>query len=231
MDNYVNLYGQLSTSKTIRDSLFAIAGKTAIEKAKQQNPLVYGWMVDYFYKGYEANGIDAGIKVLEQYINDTNCLTTKRLEITRRLTGIQELIAGSKAPNFSLKDTNGIQIELNTLETQNKYILILFWSADCSHCVETINTIFPWHQLTDIQKRIKVVAISLDVTDSEILKWKLKKTELKTWVHLRAKEGINSKVANDYFVLATPMMILVDSKTKNIVATPNSLDELMEQIK
>ncbi|MEI6900350.1 MAG: alkyl hydroperoxide reductase, partial [Bacteroidota bacterium] len=74
MDGYVNLYGQLSKTVALRDSLFPLAGKTAIEKARKGNPKVYGWMVDYFYRGYEANGLDVGTKILKPYIDDPNCL-------------------------------------------------------------------------------------------------------------------------------------------------------------
>ena len=70
MDGYVNLYGPLCTTTALRDSLFPLAGKTAIEKAKQGHPMVYGWMVDYFYHGYETNGINAGMKILEPYLKD-----------------------------------------------------------------------------------------------------------------------------------------------------------------
>ena len=35
MDNYVNLYGQLSTTIALRDSLFPLAGKNAIEMARK----------------------------------------------------------------------------------------------------------------------------------------------------------------------------------------------------
>ena len=135
MDSYVNLDGQLSTTAALRDYLFPEAGITAIEKARQGHPLVYGWMVDYFYRGYETNGITAGMKILEPYMNDPNCLTSKRLEIARRLQGMETLVAGSRAPNIFMKDIDGNQFELNTLETQCKYILVLFWSAGCSHCV------------------------------------------------------------------------------------------------
>jgi len=62
MDGYVNLYGELATSITLRDSLFTFAGKTAIEKVRNDNPLIYGWMVDYFFKGYESFNIEKGIK-------------------------------------------------------------------------------------------------------------------------------------------------------------------------
>lgn len=231
IDSYVNLYGQLSTTEALRDSLFPLAGRNAIEKARQGHPLVYGWMVDYFYRGYETNGINSGMKVLEPYLNDPACLTSKRQEIARRLKGMETLVAGSQAPNIIMKDIDDNQFELNTLETKCKYILILFWSAGCSHCVETVNALYPWSQQTDIQQKIKVVAISLDETETEIKSYQKKIAELTGWKHLHAAEGVRSKVASDYFVLATPVMVLLETKTKEIITTPNTLNELITAIK
>jgi thiol-disulfide isomerase/thioredoxin len=226
MDNYVNLYGQLSTTVALRDSLFPLAGKIAIEKARKGDPLVYGWMVDYFYRGYEANAIDAGMKILEPYMNDPNCLTSKRQEIARRLKGMETLVPGSIAPDISLKDPEGNQFELQTFKTQGTYILVLFWSADCSHCVELANSVYPWQQQADNLEKIAVVAVSLDETDTEIIAWEKKIPDMKGWKHLRATEGVRSKAASDYYVLATPVMVLLDAKTREIVATPNTLAEL-----
>ena len=226
MDNYVNLYGQLATTVALRDSLFPLAGKTAIEKARLGDPLVYGWMVDYFYRGYESNAIDAGMKILEPYTNDPNCLTSKRQEIARRLKGMETLVPGSIAPDISLKDTDGSQFELKSFNTPGKFILVLFWSADCSHCAELVSSVYPWQQQTDIRDKIAVVAVSLDETDTEIKAWEKKVPTLKGWKHLRAPDGVRSKAAGDYFVLATPVMVLLDAKTRAIVATPNTLDEL-----
>jgi thiol-disulfide isomerase/thioredoxin len=231
MDNYVNLYGQLATTVALRDSLFPLAGRTAIEQAKKGDPLVYGWMVDYFYRGYESNAIDAGMKILEPYLNDPNCLTSKRQEISRRLKGMETLVAGSKAPDIALKDPEGGLFELSKLQTSSKYILILFWSADCSHCVELAGSVYPWQQQTDNQKKIEVVAVSLDETDTEIKAWEKKIPELKGWKHLRAPDGVRSKAAADYYVLATPVMVLIDAKTREIIASPNTLKELITAIK
>ena len=231
MDNYVNLYGQLSTTTALRDSLFPEAGRNAIEKAKKGNPVVYGWMVDYFYKGYETNGISAGTKILKHYMDDPNCLTSKRMEIARRLKGMETLVAGSKAPEIAMKDSQDKLFELNKPETQCNYILILFWSADCSHCKEMVDQLYPWQQQPELQQKINVVAISLDETETEIKAWNQKIHELKGWQHLRATEGIRSKVASDYYVLATPVMVLLDAKTREIVALPNTLNELITAIK
>ena len=231
MDNYVNLYGQLSTTAALRDSLFPLAGKTAIDKAQKGHPLVYGWMVDYFFRGYESNGITSGMKILEPYMNDPNCLTSKRQEIARRLKGMETLVPGSKAPDILMKEQEGLLFELNKLEPQSKYALILFWSADCSHCIEVVDKLYPWQQQPAVSQKINVVAISLDDTDTGITAWEKKTRVLNGWKHLHADEGIRSKVAGDYYVLATPVMVLIDAKTKDIVAVPNNLNEIMTAIK
>jgi len=231
MDGYVNLYGQLSTTVALRDSLFQLAGQRAIEKAKQGHPMVYGWMVDYFYHGYETNGINAGMKVLEPYLKDTNCLTSKRQEIARRLKGMETLVPGSKAPNIALTDMYGSLFKLYEFQPRVKYLLLFFWSADCSHCVEMENQLYPWQQQPEMQQKIRVVAVSLDETDTEIAAWQKKIPQMKGWKHLRAPEGVRSKVASDYYVLSTPVMILLDAKTKEIIALPNTLNELVTAIK
>jgi len=230
LDNYVNLYGKLATTTSLRDSLFPAAGRNAIEIAKKGHPLVYGWMVDYFYRGYETNGIDSGIKMLEVYTNDTNCMTSKRLEIARRVKGIETLVAGSKAPDISLKDSDGNHFELNSFKTQGKYILLLFWSAGCSHCVETVENLYPWQHQTEMQQKITVIAISLDETDTEVKAWDKKIKELTGWVHMREAEGVRSKTAGDYYVLATPMMFLLDAGTKEIISSPNTVNELIKAV-
>ena len=230
MDSYVNMYGAMATSVALRDSLFSAAGKNAIEKAKLGHPLVYGWMVDYFYKGYESTGIDAGMKILEPYVNDPKCLTSKRLEINKRLNAMETLIDGTKAPDIMMKDVSGNGFELDKLQTDCKYVLLLFWSAGCSHCMETIGKLYPWFSQADIKQKIRVVAISLDETGEEVSEWNKKIKELDGWIHLRAEGGVNSKVANDYAILSTPVMFLIDSKTKIIKDNPNTLEQLEKDL-
>ncbi len=231
MDNYVNLYGQMATTAALRDSLFPLAGKRAIEKSKNGNSLVYGWMVDYFYRGYESNGITAGIAILQPYLNDPNCWTSKKQEIERRLKGIETLVPGSLAPPILMNDSNGEPFDLYKTKSHTRFTLVIFWSGDCSHCKELTDQLYPWQQQPKIAKEVMVVAISLDELDSEIAAWQKKKADYKQWEHLRAPDGVRSKVANDYFVLATPVMILIDHQTMKIVALPNTLAELKGALK
>ena len=230
MDSYVNLYGAMATSITLRDSLFSAAGKTAVEKAKLGHPLVYGWMVDYFYKGYESTGIDAGMKVLEPYVNDPNCMTSKRLEIIKRLNAIKTLVAGTKAPDIAMKDADGNDFELSKMESDSKYILLFFWSASCSHCAETVSKLYPLSLEPDVKQKLKIVAISMDETSDEVSEWNKKNKTLTGWKHMRAEKGVNSKVANDYAILSTPVMFLLDSKTKTIKDNPIDVEQLKKDL-
>jgi thiol-disulfide isomerase/thioredoxin len=226
MNNYVNISGQMVTNVVLRDSLFPAAAKIAIEKAKRGNPIIYGWMVDYFYRGFETNDIPKGMKMLQPYLSDTNCLTSKRMEIERRLKGMETLVKGSMAPDILLKDAYGGNFELNNYETSSKYILLLFWSAECGHCKEMIDFLYPWQSQPEILQKISVIAISMDDTETEVNAWDQKIKELAGWKHMRAIEGINSKVASDYFVLATPVMILLNARTKEIVSLPSTFSQL-----
>jgi hypothetical protein len=66
----------------------------------------------------------------------------------------------------------------------------------------------------------------MDDTETEVNAWDQKIKELAGWKHMRAIEGINSKVASDYFVLATPVMILLNARTKEIVSLPSTFSQL-----
>lgn len=228
MNNYINLTGQLCTTVELRDSLIPAAAVVAIETARKGHPELYGWMVDYFYRGFETNAIDAGIKVLKPYIDDPKCLTSKKLEIQKRLEGMKTIVTGIKAPEIAMPDEFGNPFSLHAYKTPKKYILLVFWSADCSHCVETTQSILQWSQNTEISTMVDIVAVSLDETSTEIEKWNQKRKELTNWLHLRASEGIRSEAAAAYYILATPVMVLLDAQTKTIKSTPTSTIELIK---
>ncbi len=230
MNAYVNLNLKNATTIILRDSLISEAARAAIEKSRQGLPVVYGWMVDYFYKGFETSNIPAGMKVLKPYLDDSFCLTSKRMEIEKRLKGINTLVAGVVAPDILINDADGNPFELKLYDSNTKYILLVFWSAACSHCIEMVDAVYPWQLKPEIREKISVVAISLDETDAEIKAWMLKAKELSGWKHLRASEGIRSKVANDYFILSAPVMILLDAGTKQIITLPDTPGELAKAV-
>ncbi|MGV3706829.1 MAG: redoxin domain-containing protein [Arcticibacter sp.] len=230
-DQYVNIYGTRATSPAIRDSLFTLAGKRAIEKARTGHPLVYGWMVDYFYKGYEGFNISSGIQMLEPYLADPRCLTSKRLEIEKRLKGIESIRPGAIAPDFQITDQSGKTSRLHDYKKGAAYKLLLFWSADCQHCLELVQKLYPWYLETGRKNRMEVLAVSLDFTDVEVAKWNDARLKMDEWKHIHARGGINSEEASAYYVLATPVMILIDPATSKILALPETIEQLNRALK
>lgn len=230
MDNYVNSYGEMATSIPLRDSLFTLAGQRAIEKAKIGDPIVYGWMVDYFFDGYESNGIDDGIKMLQPYLDDPNCLTKKKLAIQKRLEGLNTLIPGSVIPDFTLSDEEGNSIMFHDYPVNKPYKLILFWGADCLHCKDLVDDLYPWYQKSENKRNVEVFAISLDDTEEEKEVWIEAKASMPEWKHIPTEGGVNSVEANICYVLSTPMMFLIDSHSHQIVSIPQSIDQLNQSL-
>lgn len=228
MNDYVNLYGSLSFTEVLRDSLFTLAGKRAIEKASLGDPKVYGWMADYFYNGYEVYGIQTGMTMLQEHINNPNCLTSKKQQINKRIEGIENMKIGTIAPNFIMPDEDGISFDFHAFKGKTPYKLLLFWSADCGHCEKLVEELKVWSLLPENKKKMDIVAVSLDEELPEIVKWEDKIRVLSEWKHLRAVGGVNSKVANDYFILSTPVILLVDTKSNLIKAMPLSLEEIQQ---
>ena len=226
MNRYVNIYGTSASSIALRDSLFTLAGKRAIEKAREGHPMVYGWMVDYFYYGFESFNIQSGIKMLQPYLSDPRCLTTKRLEIDKRLKGIESIVPGILAPDFKVTRAGKV-LGFSKYKTESPYKLILFWSADCHHCKEFVKEFYPWNEANG-KNRIEVFAMSVDETELEIDRWKKAKDLLPKWNHHRV--GINSPEAGAYFVLSTPTMVLVDSNNNKIIGLPNGLEMIKSMV-
>ena len=231
MNKYVNIYGAMSTTKELRDSLFPVAATKAIEKARLGNPFVYGWMVDYFYNGFETNNILVGIKVLQPYLDDPACYTNKKQQIEKRLAGIKKLVVGSPAPDFTVTDDADAAKSFVTYPTTCRYKLVLFWSAGCDHCKELIKKLYPWYQQVSNKKAVEVFALSMDDTDVDIQLWEKVHPLLEGWKHMLPQGGINSKVANAYFILSSPVMVLVDAQTNNIVAIPETVEQLEAAMK
>jgi thiol-disulfide isomerase/thioredoxin len=187
-------------------------------------------MVDYFYTGFESNSMPAGMKALQPYLDDPNCLTNKKQQIEKRLAGMQSLVTGSNAPDFMIKDETGMEVKFSQYPTNRRYKLVLFWSASCDHCKELIKLLYPWYQQLNDKKLVDVFPLSLDDNEADVTLWDKVHPLLEGWKHSRPTGGINSKEANAYFILSTPVMVLVDAQSNKIVALPETVDQLSEVV-
>ncbi len=222
LDNYVNQHFERSYTAQQVDSALTQAGIKLIEKAKTGHPTIYGKMVDYFFEGYESMGMQGGIKMLAPYVADPKCMASKKSMILRRLDGLGNLFVGAKAPDFIIKDSKGNPVQFHTFGESKPYKLLMIWSADCEHCQEVTKQLYPYYTNSPIKNQFDVLAVSLDDTETEIPMWEKASASLSAWTHVRAKGGLLSPEAKAYFVVATPVMVLVDAKTNTIVAMPET---------
>ncbi len=228
MDGYIRLYAMQATTEELRDALFTQAGRVACEKASKGHPKVYGWMVDYFYVGYETYDIKKGMAILQQHINNPNCLTSKKQQITKRLEGMAKLVPGALSPDFVSSDNEGNNFQFHKWKGKAQYKLLLFWSTGCENCQQLINELAQWYDEPVNKEKLDIITVSLDETETEVQKWEAAIVTLPEWKHLHVKGGVNSSIANDYAILSTPVMFLIGSESNIIVSVPGNLDELIK---
>jgi len=224
MNGFMGIYGSRSTTEALRDSLFTQAGRVAIGAASTGHPRVYGWMVDYFYNGYETYNIVSGMKMLEQHLNNPDCLTSRRLAIAKRLEGIKNLIPGVKVRNVMVHTVADREETIMMSTCDKAYRLLVFYDSECDHCRDLLATLRKWYALPDNSKKLEVVSVSVD---NIFALWKPAFTaNAFPWTDRYAPGGINSKAASDYYVLSAPNMFLVN-KNGTLVGSPNTVEEMM----
>lgn len=231
MDDYMRMHGMQAKTEEQRDSLFAQAGSVACEEASKGHPKVYGWIVDFFYTGYETYNIDKGMAILKKHIDNPNCLTAKKQQILKRLDGMAKLVPGSLSPDFVISEKDGNNFQFHKWKGKAKYKLLLFWAAGCVSCHELIDGLKQWYNEPVNKEKLDIVAVGLDETQPDVQKWETAIVGLSEWKHLQAKEGVNSPVARDYAILSTPVMFLVESENNIIVSVPGSLEQLILDVR
>lgn len=223
LNAYIGLFGIRSTSIELRDSLFTLAGEIACERASHGHPKVYGWMVDYFYNGYETYNITAGLKMLEAHANNPNCMTSRKMEIARRMEGIKKLVPGSLAPIVNVHDLMDQEVKIDLKSGKKDYQLLVFYDSGCDHCIDLLTELNTWYEFPENKAWFKILSISLD---QEPEKWRsMHKAKTYPWIDLYAAGGVNSEVASNYYVLSTPSMYIIDKKGI-LCNLPNTVQDL-----
>lgn len=229
------VYSDLFTSKSIeylmyyrnpqlpRELLakdFNTAVDSILNRAKV-NQVVYKHITEYLIDGFKQFGFEECINyILENYvIKDDLCLDQASGSTIQRMIDQKKFLAvGTTAPEITLPDTSGKPVSLTTLKAEK--MLLVFYSTTCPHCQTMVPRLF---QSVKNKRNVAVLAVSLD---SKLDDWlALIRTHSLTWTNVIDVQGWGGRAASDYYIYATPTMILVD-REKNIIATPMTVEEV-----
>lgn len=233
------IYSDAFTSKTIEnlsyyrnpqlplgllEKEFMSAVDSILNKAKVKE-IVYQHIVEYLIDGFKTYGFDIVIDyIIENYvIKDDLCLNTKLKDsIERRIEQARSFKIGNTVPDINISDSAGIQFSLNDIKSEN--ILLLFYASWCTHCQNILPKIYELYKKQE-EKNTEVVAVALDTFKTELENFI--GTYGLDWINVADMEGWNSKVAEDYFIYATPTMFIIN-KERKLIARPNSADDLKQ---
>lgn len=125
-------------------------------------------------------------------------------------------------PNFTLKDTSGKSVALNTIKA--KYILLDFWASWCGPCIKQfdhLKTLYKKYQ----NKGLEIVGINIDIRDVDWIK-AVNQHKI-PWPTLSDLNGIESEPCKLFDIKAIPQLYLLDS-SYNLIALEIKSDELDE---
>ena len=203
-----------------------------LAKARTKNLTVYQytlrWLTNLFDSNIDKPNADTYlVHLVEKYQHapdaGTDKATLERLDY--KAVAFKPNLVGNVAPPILLPDTEGVQKSL--ADVKSAYTLLVFYSALCTHCRESMPKIQQALQMTDSTK-ISVFAVCTDGLKDP---WRAFLTEMKitNWLNV-----LDTKTDSDsqkkYATWNLPTLYLLD-KEKKIIAKRLKAEDLPDLIK
>ena len=159
-------------------------------------------------------GITEDVKVLEKRLKRLKSSALQNIFGGRLKQVVEEVkynAIGSKALDFSQKDTDGKWVSLSQYKGQ--YVLVDFWASWCGPCrAENPKLVRVYHQYKN--KNFNILGVSLDTEKNRWLD-AIQRDEL-VWTQVSDLKGWDNAVAKKYKVVSIPNNFLVDPEGKII---------------
>jgi peroxiredoxin len=219
---YIALFRNRKMSKELLTREFISAVDTLLNKAKV-NQLVYQDITECLIDKFKEIGFSEVIDyIIDHYvIKDDLCLNEKLpSSIQQRIDQSKSFLVGVKVPQIIIPDSNGNEIDLKDINSENT--LILFYASWCPHCQRLLPGINDLY-INQKEMKLKIFAISMDTNKSDWLNY-IRKNNY-NWINVSDLKGGYGKAVRDYKIYATPAMFLVNDK-KELIAIPANIESL-----
>jgi peroxiredoxin len=171
----------------------------------------------YMFNLQELENIE---KTLDTSLNRSDYVK----ELKKRVEVLKAVQPGMTAPEFTLNDTAGKPVTLNSF--RGKVLLVDFWASWCGPCRhENPNVVKAFNEFKD--KGFDVLGVSLDDDKGKWIE-AIKKDKL-TWTHVSDLKGWQNEVSGLYGVMSIPSNFLINSDGK-IIATDLRGDDLRAKL-
>lgn len=181
------------------------------------------------------------IDLIEQHIDQFNVLTLNKIfakipnrmfdpeqkdRIATKIEDFKKLAIGSIAPDFTLKDTAGVENSLTSF--RGKFVLLEFWASWCIPCRQE-NPKYREISEKFKGKNFKIVAISFNKED-ERQSWlkAIHEDQIAEWTHLSDLKGYGSPFYKQYQIRGLPQNYLLDQN--GVVIAQNIQGEALESL-
>lgn len=210
--NYFKIY------KSNNQDIYYKAGKKVLDEIFFGEPAIFNFVFEYILSGFESLGLDESAAKISVEFGDLCSEGNESLKM--RIKSNTDLAVGELAPEISTKTIDGQDFVLSDMEKD--YTLIIFWATWCQHCNVALPRLAAAGNVFD-SADMDIVTVSID-SEKDVLDAYLTENKL-PWKVVCEYKGWDGKIAIDYAVFATPLMVIVD-KNMNIVAKPYNEERL-----
>jgi thiol-disulfide isomerase/thioredoxin len=218
--DYLSLYVSPGSGKEKQEELFMQAIDSLMNFTLPGSK-VREVVVNYLIEGFQAYGLeDVMTYMVENYVLNQSCVSEQKEEVLRkRIEGFKKLAVGNFAPDFETVDIAGNAVKLSSLPFD--YKILLFWSSDCPHCSDAIPAM---NQINEkYADKLTVISVSVDTDEAE---WRKAVNEKEMdWINIAELKGWDGEIVNDYFIYATPTILVLDQYLE-ILAKPTGVRDL-----